>query len=151
MFLTTLQILCFWSLSTTEKNIWLFSNEMLHYVHQLITNFVCLQFGAAQQAYSRCIEPFCWKQLEIRSTQNSKSEGSKTKTMSWKTLKISVQLSRAAELGDISVWFHHYEQPFHIQPDIWSIVNIKILIVAALIIHHYAPCTYILACFVSMP
>lgn len=34
----------------------------------------------------------------------------KTKTMSLKTLKCSVELRRTAELGDNSLWVHHVEQ-----------------------------------------
>ncbi len=34
---------------------------MLHCVHQLVANFVCLLFGAGQVVYSGFIRAFCWK------------------------------------------------------------------------------------------
>ncbi len=36
---------------------------MLHRVHQLVTNCVCLWFGAEQEAYSRSLELLSWKLL----------------------------------------------------------------------------------------
>ncbi len=50
---------------------------MLHYVHQLVADLVCLLFGA-EQAFRRFLELFHWKQLPAtaendtwRVTQNS--------------------------------------------------------------------------------
>ncbi len=44
---------------------------MLHYVHQLVANHVCLLFGAEQVVYSEFLEPFHWKQQLWE--QNSKT------------------------------------------------------------------------------
>ncbi len=35
----------FWLFETPEGKIWLSSCLMLHHVHQLVTNFVCLSFA----------------------------------------------------------------------------------------------------------
>ncbi len=53
---------------------------MLHYVSQLAADCVCLLFGAEQGVRGGF--------LAVRLNQNSKAEGSKTKTMSWKWLTI---------------------------------------------------------------
>ncbi len=63
---------------------------MAHCVHQLVTNFVCLLFGAEQVEYSEYWELFHWKQgavllmKAVRVKQNSEAAGHKTKTMNWK-------------------------------------------------------------------
>ncbi len=50
----------FWSPPTPHGYIWLFSSEMHHYVHQLVTNFICL-FGAGHVVYSGFIGVFSMK------------------------------------------------------------------------------------------
>ncbi len=43
-----------------DGTICLISYQMLHCVHQLVANFVCLQFGAEQVEYSEFfLELFC--------------------------------------------------------------------------------------------
>lgn len=39
---------------------------MLNYVHQLVTYFVCLLFGAEQVVCSRFLELCHWKQLRLK-------------------------------------------------------------------------------------
>lgn len=56
----------------------------------------------------------------------------KTKAGSWKMLKLSVVLRTTAESGDNSPRSRHRKRLFHIAHSIFSIVNIKILITAAL-------------------
>lgn len=36
---------------------------MLHYVHQMDANCVCIPFGVEQVVYYGFLEPFHWKQL----------------------------------------------------------------------------------------
>lgn len=38
----------FWA----PPSLWLFSGHMLHYLHQLIVNFVCVLFSGEQKVYS---------------------------------------------------------------------------------------------------
>ncbi len=73
---------------------------MLHYVHQLVTDFVCLLFGAGQVVYSEFIKAFLFKTAArckqlmraVRVNPNSKAAGCKTKTMSWQMLKRCAEL-----------------------------------------------------------
>ncbi len=51
---------------------------MLHYVHQLITNFPSLSFGAGQVVYSPLITGFCWKQMSAAAAGNKVDESSET-------------------------------------------------------------------------
>ncbi len=89
---------------------------MLHYVHQLVSNCVCLPFGAEQVVYCGFLEHFYWKQQQKwdphkrgGSAQNSNVADSKMKTKSWKMLKCFLQ--GTAELGDNHQWVCHYK-PF---------------------------------------
>ncbi len=47
---------------------------MLHYVHQLVANFVCLLFGAGQVAYNEFIRAFS---LKTAAPENNISENVK--------------------------------------------------------------------------
>lgn len=49
------------STASREKTSWLFSCWMLHFVYQLVFNFVCLLFGAQQVVCSGFIRAFLWK------------------------------------------------------------------------------------------
>ncbi len=44
---------------------------MLHYVHQLVANCLCLPFGAVSVVYSGIHQSFCWKQLPAASGNNT--------------------------------------------------------------------------------
>ncbi len=44
---------------------------MLHFVHQLVANCVCLLFGAEQVVYSGFLEFYHWKQLPAASGKNA--------------------------------------------------------------------------------
>ncbi len=47
---------------------------MLHYVHWLVSNCVCLLFGAEQIVYSGFMGGFCWKQLAAAAEVDEKAE-----------------------------------------------------------------------------
>ncbi len=44
---------------------------MLHYVHQLVSNFICLWFGTEQVVYSGFLELFRWKQQPAVAENNA--------------------------------------------------------------------------------
>ncbi len=108
---------------------------MLHYVHQLVSNCVCLLFGGEQGVYRGVLELLRWKHLPAAAAAagNDADEVTpcKTKTMSWKTPKHSWGGPQSQVTSICS--FVTKTDTFHI---ICShlVVNIKILISAALIL-----------------
>lgn len=98
---------------------------MLHFVYQLIANFVCLLFCAAQVLCSG-VRFFSLKMATNR--QNNKVVGCEAKTMSWKLTKNIQEQRGTADLSDNYV---KANKPFNII-EIWSILNIEILNSAAL-------------------
>lgn len=82
-----------------KYSMWLISCKMLHFLHQLVFNFVCQLFVAEQRVHS---EFYHLKQLPVMSKteavkpvrviKHSKVAGQKTKVMSWKMLKRSIEL-----------------------------------------------------------
>ncbi len=93
---------------------------MLHYVHQLVANFVCLLFGARQVVYSGFLELFRWTQLPA-ATENKADESGET------VKNRTVKLQGTADLGDNSLWFLHYKQHILNYTVIWPTVNIKLI------------------------
>ncbi len=90
---------------------------MLHYVHQLVVNCVCLPFGPEQVVYSWFLKLFLWKQLPaaaknqairaVRVNQNSKVVG-------WQLnieLKLTIKLHKAVGSCWFRWWVPHYERP----------------------------------------
>ncbi len=53
---------------------------MLHYVHQLVSNCVCLLFSAGQVVYSWFLNHLWWKQLLSTSGNNAEKHWDSTKT-----------------------------------------------------------------------
>ncbi len=78
---------------------------MLHYVHQLVTNFVCMLFGAGQVVYIRLIRPYSlkiaaccsWNKVD---TITVTLKGWKTKIMSYSRLKHPVKLRGTEDSSD---------------------------------------------------
>lgn len=58
---TVLFSLCFCFPPPVERNIWLFSCQMLHNIHQLLANFLCLQLSAGQVVYTGFFRAFLIK------------------------------------------------------------------------------------------
>lgn len=108
---------------------------MLHYGNRLVATCVCL-FGGGQVVYSGFIGAFqlktaacwLWKQWVQWEWAKTVVAISKTKTISWRMLKHSLQLRGTADLVIILCGFYNTPTAFtlHIY-----IVDIKILIGAA--------------------
>lgn len=64
---------CFWSLTTPNGNIWLYSCQKLHYVCQLAANSVYLLFGAEQVAHCGFFRAFSQKKKAGRCSQKNKA------------------------------------------------------------------------------
>ncbi len=86
---------------------------MLCYVHQLVSNFVCLLFGAGQIVSSVSLF-FFWFSAE-KNPQKTKtrliraeSQARKAKVMSQKRLKSCVELWETAAPSANSLWVHQY-------------------------------------------
>lgn len=80
---------------------------MVHYINQLVTNFVYLLFGVGQVV--------C-KQLPAAAGNNHSNKevvGQNTKTMKMrlKSLKSLIKLKETAAMDDNSLWIHYSKLP----------------------------------------
>ncbi len=69
---------------------------MLHYVHQLVTNFVCLLFDIRQEVYQSF---FRWTRLSAAAGKevDESSETQPKQSMSWKTLLCRADWNRRVD------------------------------------------------------
>lgn len=56
---------------------------MPHYIQQLVTNFVCLQFVGGQEVYNRLIKACLLKQLPAAPGSKAEESGVAQKTQQW--------------------------------------------------------------------